>query len=119
MPEQWDPDTSPRPIVFLHGLGVGLLQYLPLVAHLFSEFPDRPVLVPLQPHNSHDFFHPDFLNPPGRRVMSQRLADLIQMLGWARSDNKKSRNVEMTDDEEVKSTLLGKSQRGVTMVSHS
>lgn len=119
MPEQWDPETSPRPIVFLQGLGIGILQYHHLVAHFFSEFSDRPVLVPLQPHSSHDFFHPDFLNPPGRKVMSQRLANLIQVLGWARSDDKKSSDVKLTEDDEVKSILFAKSQRGVTMVSHS
>ena len=119
MPAQWDPETSPRPIVFLHGLGVGLLQYHPLIAHFFSEFSDRPVLVPLQPHSSHDIFHPDFLSPPGRKVMSQRLANLIKELDWARFDNKKPENVGLTEDEEVKTILPGKPQRGVTMLSHS
>ena len=35
----------PVPIVFLHGVGVGILPYLPFIARLASSFSGRPVLV--------------------------------------------------------------------------
>jgi len=117
VPANWDPETSPRPIVFLHGLGFGLIHYHPLISHFFTEFSDRPVLFLLQPHSSHDFFHPDYLKPPNRRLMSYRLARLIQSLGWSKLENKKSET--LNEDEEVRSILLSDSQRGVTIVSHS
>lgn len=118
-PAQWDPETSPRPIVFLHGLGFGLLHYHPFILHLFTEFSDRPVLVPLQPQSSHDFFHPDYLNPPDRKSMSNRLARLIQFLGWAGLENRKTAEEVLDENDEIRSILLSDSQRGVTIVSHS
>lgn len=119
MPTDWNPKKSPRPIIFLHGLGLGLLHYHSLIAHLFSEFTDRPVLVPLQPQSSHNIFHPDYLNPPGRSLMSQRLSNLIQSLGWATINNRKSEESKLSESNEVKSPLLYGSEKGVTVLSHS
>lgn len=116
--KDWNPEKSPRPIIFLHGLGLGLVHYHSLIAHIFSEFTDRPVLVPMQPQSSHDIFHPDYLNPPERRLMSQRLAGLVQSLGWATSSTWKSSDRKLGEDEEIKS-FLKDSERGVTIVSHS
>ena len=117
MPVDWNPEKSPRPIIFLHGLGLGLVHYHSLVAHLFTEFTDRPVLVPLQPQSSHDIFHPDYLNPPGRRLMSQRLANLVQSLGWATIG--KVGEPKLSEDDEIRSFRLDDSEKGVTVVSHS
>ena len=36
---------QPVPIVFLHGVGVGILPYLPFIARLAASFSGRPVLV--------------------------------------------------------------------------
>ncbi|KAJ3493881.1 hypothetical protein NLJ89_g10917 [Agrocybe chaxingu] len=116
MPREWDPTSSPRPVVFLHGLGLGLLQYHTVISHLLDEFSDRPVLVPLQPQISQDLFHPHFLKPLSRTQMAERLAGLIQELGWATLSNES--DVE-TEEDEVASTLVEKPQKGVTVVSHS
>ncbi|KAF9534250.1 hypothetical protein CPB83DRAFT_902204 [Crepidotus variabilis] len=118
VPPNWDPQTSPRPVVFLHGLGLGLLQYHHLISHLIEEFPNRPLLVPLQPQISQDFFHPDFLNPPGRAEMAARIAGLIQHLGWAELVGEKECNTDSEEDESL-STLTDNPQRGVTLLSHS
>jgi hypothetical protein len=39
------PDDGTEPIVFLHGVGVGVLPYLPFIARLAATFRRRPVLV--------------------------------------------------------------------------
>ena len=83
IPAEWDATSSPRPIVFLHGLGLGLLQYHVFLSHLLETFTDRPILVPLQPQVSQDIFHPLFLKPLDRYQMADRLAGLIEELGWA------------------------------------
>ncbi|KAJ7094688.1 hypothetical protein B0H15DRAFT_830514 [Mycena belliarum] len=101
-PETWDPIAGPSPIVFLHGLGLGLFQYSPIIRDLHHQFPDRPLLIPLQPHISQDIFHPKFLDPLFRQDLADRLAGLLRQLGWVSQDG---------DD------LRG--SRGVTMLSHS
>ena len=111
--------TSPRPIVFLHGLGLGIIQYHFVLSHLFETFTDRPILVPLQPQISQDIFHPLFLKPLDRHQMADRLASLIEELGWATSLSKDKIAKEMDYQEAVGSSLIGNTGRGITMLSHS
>ena len=107
--------TSPRPIVFLHGLGFGLLQYHFFLSQLLETFTDRPILVPLQPQVSQDIFHPLFLKPLDRHQMADRLAGLIEELGWATllSEGKNSK------EEEVASSQINDTYKGITILSHS
>lgn len=114
MPAKWDAKTSPRPIVFLHGLGFGLLQYHMFLSQLLENFTDRPILVPLQPQVSQDIFHPLFLKPLDRHQMADRLAGLIEELGWATlfSNGKNSK-------KEVGSSQFIDTYKGITMLSHS
>jgi len=118
-PDDWDPTNSPRPIVFLHGLGLGLLQYHGTIAHLLEQFPDRPILIPLQPQISQDFFHPHFLKPPSRHEMADCLAGLLSELGWVSLDIKADKGVDSEEEDEVTSSLVENSQRGITLLSHS
>lgn len=118
MPAKWNPDASPRPIVFLHGLGLGLLQYHSIIAHLFKKFPDHPILILLQPQVSQDFFHPHYLKPLSRDDMADRLAGLLQELGWVSLKGPK-RDLEREEEKEVATSLLGDPQKGVTLLSHS
>ncbi|KAI0053581.1 hypothetical protein FA95DRAFT_1552065 [Auriscalpium vulgare] len=108
VPRGWDPNTGAAPVVFLHGLGLGLLQYHPVVVHLLHHLDDAPVLVPLQPHISQHFFHPHFLTPKNRRETALVLREVLIELGWAKDE----------DDQEVEG-LVGMKGKGVTMVSHS
>ncbi|TFK29412.1 hypothetical protein FA15DRAFT_752858 [Coprinopsis marcescibilis] len=115
IPNGWDYMTSPRPLVFIHGLGMGLLQYHLLLSHMFETISDRPILVLIQPQISQDVFHPRFLQPMDRQQMSNKLAELLRVLGWA--------HVEYSDEDfvndeegEVANQLVGK---GVTVISHS
>ncbi|KAF8812512.1 hypothetical protein BYT27DRAFT_7182955 [Phlegmacium glaucopus] len=120
VPAKWDPMTSPRPIVFIHGLGLGLIQYHILLSHLFEKFVDRPILVPLQPHVSQNIFHPFFLKPLDRHQMADRLAGLIEELGWATLLSRDKNAKEMGfQGEKVESPLTGNTRRGITMLSHS
>lgn len=108
--------TSPRPIVFIHGLGLGLVQYHFLLFHLFETFADRPLLIPLQPQVSQDIFHPRFLKPLDRHQMADRLTGLIEELGWATSLSKD----EKSNEKDVGSSRTGNTAgRGITMLSHS
>ncbi|KAF8663421.1 hypothetical protein AX16_000992 [Volvariella volvacea WC 439] len=113
IPANWNCATGPSPIVFLHGLGLGLLQYHMSLSSLLEQFLDRPILVPLQPQISQDFFHPRFLKPMPRHEAADSLAALLLELGW----------VEDTDidggEGDTTPTPDENGLSGVTIVSHS
>lgn len=96
----------------MHGLGLGLVQYHMLLSHFFSEFPDRAVLVPLQPHISQDIFHPTFLSPMDRHETADCLAALLRELGWVAVEGE-------SDEEDTGATQEGDRKGHVTMISHS
>jgi hypothetical protein len=102
-PKGWDLNTGFRPIVFIHGLGLGPLQYIPFLMHLFEATLDRPVLVLLQPHISCDIFHPRYLKPMSSWDTTRALSRLLAGLKWAEDNG----------------SLLKGPQQGVTMLSHS
>jgi pimeloyl-ACP methyl ester carboxylesterase len=110
-PKHWNSATDPRPIVFIHGLGLGLVQYHRTIAHLFNTFPDRPILILIQPHISQNIFHPQYLRPMPRRQMANRLARLLSKLGWA--------DYETLDTAESSKEEKDFKQQGVTLMSHS
>lgn len=69
-PRGWTPEAAqrgavPRPVLFLHGLGLGITEYFAMMDALLrpaSGVP-RPVLIPLLPWVSYEFFSPRFLRP--------------------------------------------------------
>ncbi|KAH7105511.1 hypothetical protein BKA62DRAFT_689909 [Auriculariales sp. MPI-PUGE-AT-0066] len=82
-PEGWNPSpSSPAPIVFLHGLGVGPLQYASTIKDLLRAVPDRPVLIIRQPSISQDIFHRNHLRPMDKQDMVNTLHGLLESLGW-------------------------------------
>ncbi|KAG7096874.1 hypothetical protein E1B28_004280 [Marasmius oreades] len=115
IPTKWCPCRSPRPVVFFHGLGLGLFQYNFLLRHLAETFTDRPLLVLLQPHISQEIFHPKYLKPMTRKETADRLAGLMTKLGWADL----ARSSDSSEVDEIASDLLGKPRKGVTFLSHS
>ncbi|KAI0677587.1 hypothetical protein C8Q78DRAFT_960231 [Trametes maxima] len=122
VPPTWNAHTGPRPIVFMHGLGLGLTQYRRFLGHLFTALPEYPVLVPLLPHVSQEIFHSRFLRPMGREEMTQCLAGLLAELGWAGSSEPSSDtsdSEEKTVSESEESTTTVRTPKGVTMLSHS
>ena len=116
MPKNWDSVTGHRPIVFVHGLGLGLIQYRKTIVHLFDTFRDRPVLILIQPHISQDIFHPRYLQPMTRHQMADRLARLLQRLNWV--DLPEDEPSESSEETEMRCSFTGNRQ-GVTMLSHS
>lgn len=120
VPATWDARSGPRPIVFLHGLGLGLFQYCRFLEHVFAAVPGHPVLVPLLPHVSQEILHPRYLRPMGRQEMVQCLAGLISELGWADITNLMSDTPD--SDEQIKSKkgdTKPRSRKGITILSHS
>ncbi|KAF8351387.1 hypothetical protein F5887DRAFT_1194857 [Amanita rubescens] len=82
IPKNWNDASGPRPVLFIHGLGLGLFQYNIFLRNLLDALTGRPVLVLLQPQISQDLFHPQFLKPMNRRQTIDRLASLLTELGW-------------------------------------
>ncbi|KAJ7068340.1 hypothetical protein C8F01DRAFT_605353 [Mycena amicta] len=111
VPEDWDIQTGPRPTVFLHGLGFGLLGYHPMLMDLRHHFRDRPLLVPLQPHISQNIFHPKFLDPLCRQDLADQISGLMHKLGWV--------DLSSSDEDLSREAGLARANRGVTMLSHS
>ncbi|KAG6890536.1 hypothetical protein C0992_000796, partial [Termitomyces sp. T32_za158] len=116
-PKHWDPVTGPRPLIFIHGLGVGLLMYNNLLQQFLHQFLDRPVLVLLQPQISQHIFHSKFLEPMTRYKTAEHLANLLVELGWVHHDPDDGNDTE--EEKEIVQSLVGKRWKGVTMLSHS
>ena len=57
VPEGWAPDRngpeSRRPLLFLHGLGMGMAQYATLLNYFSTSktLKDRPIIVLIQPNS--------------------------------------------------------------------
>ncbi|CAE6365280.1 unnamed protein product [Rhizoctonia solani] len=81
-------DEAKEPIVFMHGLGIGPAQYSMFISQILREFPNRPVLVPLQPHISQAIFRPGHLDALNKAELVDTLRGLLEKLGWAQSDDK-------------------------------
>lgn len=108
VPENWDPENpKTRPIVFLHGLGLGLSHYIMLITRLLRRFSDRPLLVPIQPHVSQRIFHDAFVRPLGRRAAVEGLVGAMR----------KHRFVPENDGSYE--ATIGEPTTGVTVLSHS
>ncbi|WFD21601.1 hypothetical protein MEQU1_000256 [Malassezia equina] len=90
IPDDWTPEKSargqvPLPAVLLHGLGFGVIQYAPVIYGMLC--PDgrrasRPLLVPLQPWMSYDFFSPHFLRPWKSQEACTACMQMLQRHGF-------------------------------------
>lgn len=105
VPRGWNANTDTTPLVFLHGLGLGLVQYTLVLHALLPRSENRPLLVPLQPHISQLIFDPKFLTPKGRHEMSNSMAALFVKLGWVNDEDEQEKAVDVP--------------KGVTVLSHS
>ncbi|KAJ3987296.1 hypothetical protein F5890DRAFT_1631901 [Lentinula detonsa] len=115
IPKNWKPSRDPRPVVFLHGLGLGLLQYHTFLSHLFQEFADRPLLIILQPHISQNIFHDRYLSPMPRKQTTKTLSSLLASFGWTSLDP----STNSSEDEGHHPNAKDRGQNGVTILSHS
>jgi len=87
VPAGWTKATGPSPVVFFHGLGLGLSQYQQILSHFMAELTDHPVLIPIQPHISQDVFHNRYLKPMSRKDTVEHLAAVLRNLGWVDEDD--------------------------------
>ncbi|KAH8830507.1 hypothetical protein DL96DRAFT_1593214 [Flagelloscypha sp. PMI_526] len=115
IPEDWDESGPVRPLVFLHGLGLGKLQYFTFLSGIFDSIQDRPIFVPLQPHISQHFFHPRFLNPMTRKETGIVLTEIFQRLGWIESLSEEE-GVDAFEELQIHKSLI---PTGVDILSHS
>lgn len=96
IPPGWTPsrtqDTS-LPVVYLHGLGFGLVSdsacvaddqitSYALIKSLIKALPDQPLLIPLQPHTSQSIFHPRHLKPWTRGEFVESIARTCAEFGF-------------------------------------
>ncbi|KAF4687926.1 hypothetical protein FOZ60_003317 [Perkinsus olseni] len=70
-----------QPIVFCHGLGVGLLPYIPFVRDIRRAFPDRDIFCIEVPHVA---MRP-YPNLPSAREMSVVVADMLTAWGYSQA----------------------------------
>lgn len=113
IPESWDAVHGRRPLVFLHGLGLGMMQYKIFLSDLLRNHSDRPLLFPLQPHISQNIFHVRFLTPMPRQEMTACLVGLLRELGWVPPAD------EPDDTHESYKNTKSSMSRGVVVLSHS
>ncbi|BGP37379.1 hypothetical protein JCM10450v2_001288 [Rhodotorula kratochvilovae] len=88
VPEGWEPrpdlHEDERPLVFIHGLGMGLAQYTTLVGVLAKSraLRRRPILVLLQPHISMSLFSRGFLDPVEQEQCAAGLERVLRKHGF-------------------------------------
>ncbi|GAA5970009.1 hypothetical protein JCM3765_007275 [Sporobolomyces pararoseus] len=84
IPKDWNPDRngdeSTKPLVFIHGLGMGSAQYATFMSYLCSHrsFKNRPLLILLQPHISMSFFEKTYHDPPDQESLVKSLISMIK-----------------------------------------
>lgn len=93
-----DPDYMP--IIYLHGLGFGLLQSCSMISHLNTEKPNHPVVVPLAHHTAQAIFQPRHLRPWGRRELVDAIRGICDRWGFY-------------------SEVKGRPTGGISLLSHS
>lgn len=108
VPPTWDTCNGPTPIIFVHGLGLGLFQYTTIIYSFLTQVPDRPLFILLQPHVSQQIFHPRFLVPKNRKETVIAMRQLLVDFGWVPNPAEVRKG-------EAKISM----PRGVTMTSHS
>jgi len=90
-PPDWDIEEAingeaPLPVLFLHGLGFGVPQYVFAIRALLG-VPGRarrPVLVPELPWMSHEFFSPEYLYPWQAPEAADTIESIVRLHGFER-----------------------------------
>jgi hypothetical protein len=73
------PGKDNAPILFLHGLGIGITQYHLVITEFLSNpaFNSRAIVIVIQPHITQSLFHPRHLSPLNREKTVRDLRGLI------------------------------------------
>ncbi|WVQ79387.1 hypothetical protein IAT38_001484 [Cryptococcus sp. DSM 104549] len=122
IPKDWTPELGRKvpnkmPVVYLHGLGFGLLQSHLLIKHLIKSLPTHPLLIPLSPHTSQALFHQRHLRPWSRAELVGAMKTICRKWGfWDGPEGDDGERVEEGEEgEERREEVVG----GVSMLSHS
>jgi len=99
--------SKTRPVVFLHGLGLGLFHYGIIITRLLRRFSDRPLLVPIQPHVSQRIFHGTYARPLSVRATVEGIVGAMRKHGF------------VPEDDGSYEATIGDPKPGVTILSHS
>ncbi|KAH9819620.1 hypothetical protein DFH28DRAFT_886535 [Melampsora americana] len=83
VPEGWASQPVERrqkPVIFVHGVGFGLIQYISLVRYLtYSSYGrERPVVILLQPSISMEIFDKSFLDPPHQDEVTRDVEGIME-----------------------------------------
>ncbi len=80
-------DEATRPFVFLHGLGLGPVQYAPFLNKITqdSDFEKRPIAILIQPHLSMSIFDSAYLSPPDAKQCARSFALMCHATGFDQS----------------------------------
>lgn len=73
-------DDAPPPITLMHGLGFGLPHYGLTFTFLMNSFPDRAIIMPLNPSTSMMAFSARYLQPITRAESSRGLSEVLGRL---------------------------------------
>ncbi|KDN40346.1 hypothetical protein K437DRAFT_258686 [Tilletiaria anomala UBC 951] len=79
-----DGTSKYRPLLFLHGLGIGLAQYIAVVDMFLhdTETMQRPILILIQPSISQNIFSKYFLAPLKHHETTGTLRKIFRSEGW-------------------------------------
>ena len=83
VPPGWTAQVSgqrPPPVLYLHGLGFGLMQNANVIKALLQKLPDHPIVVPLAHHTAQTFLHPRHLRPWKRRAFVNDVREIGEEL---------------------------------------
>lgn len=84
IPRDWKPSRnvpeSHKPFLFLHGLGMGIVQYASLASFFAKskDMQDRPIIFLIQPHISMSFFSRNHLTPPSEATLCAGIARMAK-----------------------------------------
>ncbi|KAE8216061.1 hypothetical protein CF327_g793 [Tilletia walkeri] len=81
-PRSRSDDQDALPILFLHGLGIGIGQYRFFLRHLVQHKPGAIIVI--QPHISAQLFDANFLSPPLKDELTRDVAACIRGTGIGR-----------------------------------
>ncbi|TIA95779.1 hypothetical protein E3P96_03759 [Wallemia ichthyophaga] len=79
-------NSNETPITLMHGLGFGLPHYARTFAYLADKFPQRTVVMPLNPSTSMRVFSARYLRPITREEASEGLNGVLRRVGATSTD---------------------------------
>lgn len=121
IPPGWTPDSqepSSKPIVYIHGLGFGMIQNHFIIHSLATKLPSHPIAIPLQPHISMNFTHKQHLNPLDRESTVKAITNICNRWKF-HVPTLNCSNVGGDENTYAGRSKKGGCENGVILLSHS